>query len=161
MDMISSTLRQLQSLFSNPVFLACIFSWFSAQFIKTVIKLLGGHVSSVKELLELLLWRTGGMPSSHSSLVCTLSTTIGFRSGINSDIFILAFCFALVTIRDAVGVRRASGIQARVLNEIGRNLEDKDILKFKPIKEIQGHKPAEVFVGCFWGVAIGIAFSVL
>ena len=86
--MISSTLRQLQSLFANPVFLSCIFSWFSAQFIKTVIKLLGGHVSSVKELLELLLWRTGGMPSSHSSLVCTLSTTIGFRAGINSDIFI-------------------------------------------------------------------------
>ena len=159
--MISSTLRQLQSLFANPVFLSCIFSWFSAQFIKTVIKLLGGHVSSVKELLELLLWRTGGMPSSHSSLVCTLSTAIGFRSGINSDIFILAFCFALVTIRDAVGVRRASGIQARVLNEIGKSLEDKDILRFKPIKEIQGHKPAEVFVGCVWGVAIGIAFSVL
>ena len=60
-----------------------------------------------------------------------------------------------------MGVRRASGIQARVLNEIGRSLEDKDILKFKPIKEIQGHKPAEVFVGCFWGITIGIAFSVL
>lgn len=159
--MIPSTLRQLQLLFVNPVFLACIFSWFSAQFIKTVIKLLGGNVSSVKELLELLLWRTGGMPSSHSSLVCTLSTTIGFRSGINSDIFILAIIFALVTIRDAVGVRRASGIQARVLNEIGKKLKDKEILNFKPIKEIQGHKPAEVFIGCFWGVAIGIAFSVL
>ena len=159
--MISSTLKQLQLLFVNPVFLACIFSWFSAQFIKTVIKLLGGNVSSVKELLELLLWRTGGMPSSHSSLVCTLGTTIGFRSGINSDIFILAIIFALVTIRDAVGVRRASGIQARVLNEIGKKLKDKEILNFKPIKEIQGHKPAEVFIGCFWGVAIGIAFSVL
>lgn len=159
--MISSTLRQLQSLFVNPVFLACIFSWFSAQFIKTVIKLLTGRVSSMMELFELLLWRTGGMPSSHSSLVCTLSTTIGFRNGLNSDIFVLSLCFALVTIRDAVGVRLASGIQARVINEIGTSLESNGILKFKPIKEVQGHKPAEVFVGCFWGIAIGIAFSVL
>ncbi len=159
--MISSALRQLQSLLVNPVFLACIFSWFSAQFIKTVIKLLTGRVSSMKELAELLLWRTGGMPSSHSSLVCTLGITVGFRNGLGSDIFVLALCFAMVTIRDAVGVRLASGIQARVLNEIGRGLEDKDILRFRPIKEVQGHKPAEVFIGCFWGVAIGIAFSVL
>lgn len=159
--MISSALRQLQLLIVNPVCLSCIFSWFSAQFIKTMIKLLAGKISSVKELLELLLWRTGGMPSSHSSLVCTLGTTIGFRHGLNSDIFVLALCFALVTIRDAVGVRLASGIQARVINEIGNSLNNQGILQFKPIKEVQGHKPSEVFIGCFWGVAIGIAFSVL
>lgn len=109
----------------------------------------------------MLLWRTGGMPSSHSALMCTLCTSIGFRSGIDSDIFILSFCFALVVIRDAVGVRRASGIQARVLNELGTSLCEKEILKFKPVKEVQGHKPAEVFIGCFLGVAIGIAFAVL
>jgi len=159
--MLSATIKQFQTLFTNSVFLACIFSWFFAQFVKTIIKLFSGRVSTIKELFELLLWRTGGMPSSHSALVCALCTSIGFRSGIGSDIFILAFCFALVTIRDALGVRRANGIQARVLNEIGSALDDKDILKFKPIKEVHGHKPAEVFIGCFLGVAIGIAFAVL
>ncbi|MBO5137319.1 MAG: divergent PAP2 family protein [Spirochaetaceae bacterium] len=159
--MWSTTFNQIRLLFTNPIFLACISSWFAAQFIKTLIKLAAGKISSLRELFELLIWRTGGMPSSHSALVCTLCSSIGFRSGVSSDIFILSFCFAMVTIRDALGVRRASGIQARVLNEIGTTLDNQDILKFKPIKEVQGHKPAEVFVGCFLGIVIGIAFAVL
>ena len=161
MIMLSSALNQIKLLTTNPVFIACLFSWFSAQFVKTVIKLFAGKISSLKELFELLSWRTGGMPSSHSALVCSLCTSIGIRSGLGSDVFILAFCFALVVIRDALGVRRASGIQARVLNELGNALDERDILKFKPIKEVHGHKPAEVLIGCFLGVTVGIAFAVL
>lgn len=161
MIMLSSALNQIKLLTTNPVFIACLFSWFSAQFVKTVIKLFAGKISSLKELFELLIWRTGGMPSSHSALVCSLCTSIGIRSGLGSDVFILAFCFALVVIRDALGVRRASGIQARVLNELGNALDERDILKFKPIKEVHGHKPAEVLIGCFLGVTVGIAFAVL
>ncbi|HIW36778.1 MAG TPA: divergent PAP2 family protein [Candidatus Treponema faecavium] len=157
--MLSEAGAQFRLLFSNPVFLACLFSWFSAQFIKTVIKLFAGQVKNIKQLLELLIWRTGGMPSSHSALVCSLSTSIGIHAGLNSDIFILSLCFSMVVIRDALGVRRASGVQARVLNEIGESLDKQDILSFKPIKEVHGHKPLEVFVGCFLGILIGIAFS--
>ena len=113
------------------------------------------------ELCELLLWRTGGMPSSHSALVAALSTTIGFRSGFYSDIFIFSACFFFVTIRDALGVRRASGIQARKLNEIGKSLEEKQIHDYQQIKEVQGHTPLEVFVGVLLGFFIGVAFSVL
>ncbi len=159
--MILSSREQFHLLFTSPVFLACIFSWFSAQFIKTVIKLFSGKIHSLHELFELLFWRTGSMPSSHSALVSSLCTTIGFRHGINSDIFILALCFFLVTIRDAVGVRRANGIQARLLNEMGRTLQEKGILQFKPIKEVQGHTPMEVFIGILLGFFIGVAFSVL
>ncbi len=159
--MLSVAGTQLRSLLTNPVFLACLFSWFSAQFIKTVIKLFAGQVRNIKELFELLIWRTGGMPSSHSALVSSLSTSIGIRSGLNSDIFILSFCFAMVVIRDALGVRRASGVQARVLNEIGASLDNKNILTFKPIKEVHGHKPLEVLIGCFLGIFIGIAFTIL
>jgi acid phosphatase family membrane protein YuiD len=110
---------------------------------------------------SLLLWRTGGMPSSHSALVLSVSTTIGFRSGFTSDIFILAVCFALVVIRDALGVRRASGIQAKAINEIGSKLTENQLISFKSIKEVQGHKPLEVIVGCFLGFFIGLAFSIL
>ena len=101
------------------------------------------------------------MPSSHSALVATLCTNIGFRSGVDSDVFILSLGFFLVTIRDAVGVRRANGIQAKVLNGIGKMLADKGIIEFKPIKEVQGHTPAEVVIGCLLGFFIGLAFSVL
>lgn len=159
---MSNAREQLRIFFTNPVLLSCIFSWLSAQFVKTLIKLFSGKVHSVSELLELLFWRTGSMPSSHSALVATLCTTIGFRSGIGSDVFILSLGFFLVTIRDAVGVRRANGIQAALLNKIGKTLAEKGIIEeFKPIKEVQGHTPAEVAIGCLLGFFIGLAFSVL
>lgn len=159
--MLLETKNVLSKLLIHPVFLSCVFSWFGAQFIKTIIKLLSGKIHSLKELFELLVWRTGGMPSSHSAIVVGLTTSIGFNSGILSDVFILSICFTLVVIRDAVGVRRSSGIQARVLNEIGQELQNKGIIEFKQIKEIQGHTPLEVIVGCLLGFFIGIAFSVL
>ena len=102
------------------------------------------------------------MPSSHSALVATLCTTIAFRSGINSDVFLLSLGFFMVTIRDAVGVRRANGLQAKVINKIGRALSEKKLIEdFKPLKEVNGHTPAEVAIGCLLGVFIGLAFSVL
>lgn len=152
---------QLHLFITNPVLLACISSWFCAQFIKTLIKLFSGKVNSIGELFELLLWRTGSMPSSHSAVVACACTTIGFRNGISSDIFILSFVVFLITIRDAVGVRRANGIQARRINEITGDLKIKGILDLKPIKEVQGHTPIEVIIGCFLGFVIGLAFSVL
>lgn len=158
---MSNAREQIHLFLTNPVLLSCIFSWLSAQLIKTLIKLFSGKVHSLGELFELLFWRTGSMPSSHSALVSCLCTTIGFRSGINSDVFILSLGFFLVTIRDAVGVRRANGIQAKMLNEIGKKLAEKGLMDYKPIKEVQGHTPIEVFIGCLLGFFIGLAFSVL
>ena len=150
---------QVKKFLSNPVLLACISSWFCAQFIKTVISILYGRIHSLYELVENLIWKTGGLPSSHSALVASLSTTVGFRNGIFSDIFILSLCFFMVTIRDAVGVRRSNGIQAQKINEIGRLLNKKDIIDYKPIREVNGHTPMEVTIGCLLGFFIGLAFS--
>ncbi|MBQ7166557.1 MAG: divergent PAP2 family protein [Treponema sp.] len=158
---MASAKDQIRQFFSNPVFLSCVFSWFCAQLIKTLIKLFSGKIHSVRELFELMFWRTGSMPSSHSALVSTLCTTIAFRSGLNSDVFLLSLGLFMITIRDAVGVRRANGIQAKELNRIGRMLKEKGIMDFKPIKEVQGHTPAEVAIGCLLGFFIGIAFSEL
>ena len=160
--MLSNAGAQLQVLLSSPVFLACVSSWLCAQFIKTIIKLLSGSVHSLSELFELLFWRTGSMPSSHSSITSCLCTTIGYRSGLDSDIFILSLVFFLVTIRDAVGVRRANGMQARRLNEIGDILKERNLFEdFKKLKEDKGHSPMEAFVGSLLGFFIGIAFCVL
>ncbi len=101
------------------------------------------------------------MPSSHAALVTTLCTTIGFHSGVDSDVFILSLGFFLVTVRDAVGVRRANGLQAALLNKLGRVLSEKGIIEFKAIKEVQGHTPAEVIMGILLGFVIGYAFCVL
>ena len=158
--MLCAVENKFLTLLLNPVFLACISSWFCAQFIKTVISVLYGRIHSLGELIESLIWKTGGLPSSHSALVASLATVIAFRNGIDSDIFVLTFCFFMVTIRNAVGVRRSSGIQARKINEIGKILNEKDILEYNTIKEVNGHTPMEVTLGCLLGFFIGLAFSV-
>lgn len=148
-------------LITQPALIACFFSWFSAQFLKTLISLFTGKVHSLKALFEILFWRTGGMPSSHASLVATLCTTIGFHSGFDSDVFVLSLGFYLITIRDAVGVRRANGMQASMLNKLNKTLSDKHVIEeVKPIKEVHGHKPSEVIIGSLLGFFIGLAFSV-
>lgn len=163
MNTILPTFReQMHLFFRNQILLSCIFSWFGAQFLKTAINLIYGRIHSLGELFEMMIWRTGGMPSSHSALVTSLCTTIGFKDGIHSDIFILSLCFFLVVIRDAFGVRRSSGIQTKKLNEIGRELDEKKILDhYETMKEVNGHTPMEVLCGCILGFFIALAFSLL
>jgi uncharacterized protein len=159
--MLLSVREQLKLFFMNPVFLSCICSWFCAQFMKTIISLCYGRIHRFTELFEMMFWRTGSLPSSHSAMVSALCTAIAFHSGINSDVFVLSLCFFLVTIRDALGVRRANGIQAKKLNEIGKALDSQRLIQYKSMKEVQGHTPLEVFVGCLLGFSIGLAFFVL
>ena len=159
----SYTITQQFILFiHNPILLSCVFSWLGAQFIKAAIKLIYGRIHSLSELLEVMVWRTGGMPSSHSALVTSLCVTIGIRHGLHSDLFICALCFFLVVIRDAFGVRRSSGMQAKRLNEIGNELKDKEIIdNYKSLKEVDGHTPMEVLCGCLLGFLVGLSFSLL
>ncbi len=146
----------------NPIFLSCVFSWLGAQFLKAAIKLIYGRIHSIGELIEVMVWRTGGMPSSHSALVTSLCVTIAFRHGLHSDLFIFSLCFFLVVIRDAFGVRRSSGLQAKKLNEMGNELNEKKIIEsYKAIKEVDGHTPMEVLCGCLFGFLVGLSFSLL
>ena len=146
----------------NPILLSCVFSWLGAQFLKAAIRLIYGRIHSFTELIEVMFWRTGGMPSSHSALVTSLCVTIGLRHGIHSDLFVFALCFFLVVIRDAFGVRRSSGLQAKKLNEIGNELKDNKVIEnYKAIKEVDGHTPMEVLCGCLLGFFVGLSFSLL
>jgi acid phosphatase family membrane protein YuiD len=63
--------------------------------------------------------------------------------------------------RDAMGVRRSSGLQARSLNTFGKTIAEKLDIEFKPVKEIHGHKPLEVAVGALLGVFIAAAYAFL
>lgn len=152
----------LKSFLLNPIFLSAIFSWFIAQFIKTFINLIYGRIHSFYELIEVLIWRTGGMPSSHSALVTSACTAIGFKNGVNSDLFMLSLILCMVVVRDAVGVRRSSGIQAHKLNQLGTELEEKGVIeKYEKTKEVNGHTPMQVIFGCILGFLVGCSFSLL
>ena len=152
----------LKDFFSNPVLLAGVFSWLGAQLVKTAIQLFYGRISSLGELIETMIWKTGGMPSSHSALVSSLCVSIAFNNGINSDIFILSLAFFFVVIRDALGVRRSSGIQAKKINQLGNELKKNSSIKeYNLIKEVNGHSPVEVIFGCLLGFFVALAFFLL
>ena len=99
---------------------------------------------------------TGGMPSSHSALVCSLATAIGLESGWSSPVFLLAVGVALVIMSDAAGVRRAAGLQAQILNKIMDDLNRNKPVPQKRLKELLGHTPVQVFVGAFLGIGIAL-----
>ena len=61
---------------------------------------------------------SGGMPSSHSAFVSSLTTCIFFKYGVKSPIFAMCLAFSLIILYDARMVRYESGKQAIVLNEI-------------------------------------------
>ena len=151
----------LKGLIENPVFLSVISGLFLAQLVKTIIYLLRAKFKTPRGTLEVMIWRTGGMPSSHSTMVAALTASIAFSEGLNSNLFVIALMFALVIIRDALGVRRSSGIQARMLNWLGRQTSEKLHIDYRPVKEVNGHSPLEVAVGIFLGIIIAAAFSFL
>jgi hypothetical protein len=97
---------------------------------------------------------TGGMPSSHAAGASCLATAIGFRYGFDSVYFALAASFALVVMFDAQGVRRATGRQAYILNKIMDDIYWQGKPKENRLRELIGHTPVEVIVGCLLGIAI-------
>ena len=74
MIMLSSALNQIKLLTTNPVFIACIFSWFSAQFVKAVIKLFAGKVSSIKELFERVKNEVNEIARKHTGKTVLIAT---------------------------------------------------------------------------------------
>lgn len=146
---------------SSRIFLSAFFSWFVAQLIKLAVEIVRGEQRGSRDIMTTLAWKTGGMPSSHSSLVTGIATSIGFIYGVQNPLFTLALFYGVLTIRDALGVRRAAGAQARELNRIGTQLREEYGLQFKAVKEVNGHTPAEVSVGVLLGFFLGMAFSLL
>ncbi|MCB0093978.1 MAG: divergent PAP2 family protein [Caldilineaceae bacterium] len=103
------------------------------------------------------LFRTGGMPSSHSAMVTSLATAVAHREGVNSSLFAISIVLAAIVMYDAQGVRQQSGKQARVLNRIVRELFSGHSVSEEELKELLGHTSFEVFVGGL----VGIAYSLL
>jgi acid phosphatase family membrane protein YuiD len=158
---LSSKMWSLRLFVENPIFLSTASSLFLAQFTKMVIFLVGPRRRKFREAIETAIWRTGGMPSSHSAVVCALTTSIAFIEGISSNLFVFSFWFALVVLRDALGVRRAAGLQARALNHLGKQMVERLGIEFHLVKEIQGHTPLEVLVGGLLGIFIAAGFALL
>ena len=152
-------LDSFKAFFSNPIILSSLTGWFFSQFIKAIIALFQIRNKGLKEILETMFWRTGGMPSSHAAVVTSMTASVAFNEGLGSNLFAVSLVIALVVMRDAMGVRRAVGVQARALNLLGDRTAGKLEIEFNPLKEIQGHAPQEVIVGALLGILISAVYA--
>ena len=151
----------LSRIFANPVLLSAFSSWFIAQILKSCIMLFRNRPRSAREILLNIVWTTGGMPSSHSAVVAALATSSAFVEGPDSTLFFVTLFYAGLTFRDALGVRRAAGAQAKAINQLIRDIAPHLPVRSRPVKEIHGHTMSEVFVGALLGFFIALAFCTL
>lgn len=148
----------LFALIHNTVFMAAVSGWLVAQVLKTVI-----DTCVNKNFNPERLTGSGGMPSSHSSTVCALATASGMQFGGGSFQFAVSAILAIIVMYDARGVRRETGIQAQVINEMIDFFKKmgKPLSYEEKLKEFIGHTPLQVMAGAILGIAIGSLYCVL
>ena len=127
------------------------FVWFGIQLFKFIYDLVKSKKFNFKRLMQ-----AGGMPSSHSGVVISLTTMIGKNVGINSPLFAVALIFSFIVMYDAAGVRRAAGKQAKLLNKIVETPGLTSLQVSERLVEVLGHTPVQVIVGAAIGVIVGL-----
>src|SRR5512137_217135 len=107
----------LSGILRNPVLIGALIAWSLAQGLKLPID----YVRSRRWNWSLLL-STGGMPSSHSTLVTAIAHGAGMVAGFDSPAFAVAAILAMVVIYDATGIRRQAGLHAEMINTMVQDL---------------------------------------
>jgi acid phosphatase family membrane protein YuiD len=105
-----------------------------------------------------------GMPSGHSAIVVSLATIVGLEEGFSSPFFALSFIFALIVVRDALGIRSYLGQHGKILNILVKDLSNDKVLdeQYPHLIEKIGHTPAQVIAGGLLGFFISlIGFLIL
>lgn len=132
-----------------------VIAWFLAQFIKCFIDLVTHRETSIIRAL----FGSGGMPSSHSSTICAITTYIVLTDGITSPVADLAIIVSFIVMYDAMNVRRETGRQGKYLNDLEEFLTSIG-KKFEPMqfKELVGHTPLQVVCGMLLGIVVGFVY---
>ena len=147
-------MHSIAELFNNQVLWCAVAAWFIAQALK-----IPTYWIIEKELNWKRFFGSGGMPSSHTSFVTALTIMVGVTEGFGTAIFAVSFTLAAIVMYDATGVRRETGTQGQVINQILRSV----FIDGKPIsednlKEMVGHKPIEVMAGLILGIITAVCF---
>jgi len=140
------------AVFQNKALIAGLIAWLLAQ----IIKLPLDYLYSRKWNWALLL-TTGGMPSSHSSLLTATTLGIGLYHGFDNPVFAIAVAITMVVVYDAAGVRRQAGIHAQRINVLFNELLHGHMLNEKDLREVLGHTPLEVIGGILLGFIVAIS----
>lgn len=152
----------LQSIITNKMLLVPIITNkmlivpLGAWVLANVLKLIVASIKSRRPQWSYLV-TMGGMPSSHSALVCALATTAGIVEGVDSALFAVTVFFAMIVIYDAAGVRQTVGTQSIMLNKMLDELFKGKVAFEQRFRELIGHSAFEVTAGA----ALGVIFALV
>lgn len=138
---------------TNKYLYLCFGLWFCIQLSKVITDLIKTRKFNFKRIMG-----AGGMPSSHSAIVCCLTAQIGKNYGFDSGIFAISLIFAFVVMYDAAGIRRAAGKQAKLLNKIVETPGLTTLQVQERLVEVLGHSPIQVIIGAAIGAIVGGIF---
>jgi uncharacterized protein len=139
----------LPAVFTNPVLVAALTAWSLAQVIKLPLEYI-----QTRSWNWAILFRTGGMPSSHSALMAAAAHSIGLFTGFETPLYGLAVVIAMIVIYDATGIRRQAGKHAEIINTMIRDLTSGHPLQQERLREVLGHTPLEALGGTLFGLAV-------
>ncbi len=140
----------INQIIHNKCIVVPVVLWALVQLFKFITDTIKNKKVNLKRLVG-----AGGMPSSHSAIVCALASCVGKEYGFDSGIFALALIFSFVVMYDAAGVRRAAGKQARILNKVLDTPGMSTLEVQEKLIEALGHTPVQVFVGAIIGFVVG------
>jgi acid phosphatase family membrane protein YuiD len=140
-------MKIFMALITNKALVAAAAGWFIAQVSKIILEMITG-----KFTLERMTG-SGGMPSTHATLVSALAAAAFINDGPGSTQFATALFFAFIVIFDSVGVRYITGRQSARLNHLDPAGEH--------LPEQMGHTLPEVIVGMILGTAVGIVTCII
>lgn len=152
-------MNYIEPFIKNTVLLSALYSWIFAQFLKLIIELLKKNKIKSKDFILRAIFGTGGMPSSHSATIAAVALSIGLKNGFDSSIFAFAMVMVIIVIRDATGVRLATGKQAKAINQIMENQYKIHNIPYEKIREVRGHTPLETFVGIVVGLLVSLGLN--
>lgn len=147
----------IQEICSNRIIQTGAVAWISSQILKTLI-----HLIINKKLVWERLMGDGGMPSSHSATVTSVAIATGFTAGWGSPVFAVAVFLAIIVMHDATGVRRETGKQAVVINNMLELFDEMGAGNLTPeqtLKEFVGHTPLQVLAGGILGVIVSLSMN--
>ena len=136
----------------NKILVLAVAAWAIAQVLKLLISMAVYHKFDINYLIT-----GGGMPSSHSALVCACAVSTAFEAGFVSPMFAISAVRAFIVMYDAAHVRLETGKQAKILNQIMRSWGEGKPEQFEAdLKELIGHTPLQVAVGAVVGISVGV-----
>jgi len=137
----------------HQIGLAALVSALAAQALKPFLDVLQRRGFNPLRVLD-----TGGMPSSHTAAVTTLTTGVAFYEGVSSPLFGISLIMSLYFVFEATGLRQEVGHQARVLNEMVERLRVTGSHHVEPevLRELIGHTWIEVVAGLGLGFIVAL-----